>query len=136
MMFRNARILLRTAVVGALATFAFSQAASAQQDAKESEEMVLVAGTVDCHFPVRPTETTICSTPVLAAMDLQMITLYNILNALVKPEVGIELATGQQVFIKEREVCASDIDCIGKVTATRIGELDNVLKDIASRGPY
>jgi len=138
MMLRIAPVLLRGAIVGAVAMVAatgWAGGASAQEQ-KADEEIVLVAGSVDCRYQLRPNETVICSTPILAAMDLQMVTLFNVLNALVKPEVGIEMSAGQQVFLKTREACANDGECIGQVTAKRIGELDVILKDIASRGPY
>jgi uncharacterized protein len=137
MMLRNAPVLLRGAIAGAVAMVAaagWAGAASAQE--KAEDELVLVAGSVDCRYQLRPVETVICGTPVLAAMDLQMVTLFNVLNALVTSEVGVEMAAGHQVFLKTREACANDGECIGQVTAKRIGDLDDILKDIASRGPY
>jgi len=91
---------------------------------------------VDCRYQLRPVETAICNTPVLAAMDIQMITLYSALNQLVNPEVGVVMSADQETFLKTREACSSDVTCIGESYAARIGELDKILKDIASRGPY
>lgn len=131
--------MLRNAIFAALATVAVAfgaAGASAQEQTQADDKMTLVAGTVDCRYQLRPVETAICSTPVLAAMDLQMITLYNVLNALVKPETGMEMAASQQAFLKARESCTGDPECIGQTIAQRIGALDTILKDIASRGPY
>ncbi|WP_436641177.1 lysozyme inhibitor LprI family protein [Microbaculum sp. FT89] len=131
--------MLRNAILAALAMVAVgigATGASAQEQTQAEDTMTLVAGTVDCRYQLRPIETAICTAPVLAAMDLQMITLYNVLNALVKPETGVEMAATQQAFLKSREACTSDPECIGQAIARRIGELDVILKDIASRGPY
>ncbi len=128
-MFRNAIFAGFALAVAALG----AQGASAQQ---QQDQQTLVAGTVDCRFQVRPVDSAICGTPVLAAMDLQMLTLFKVLEVLVKPETATELAVGQETFLKARETCGGDADCIGQITANRIGELDRVLKDIASRGPY
>jgi uncharacterized protein len=125
------KAFLGVAAVG-VAAFAPLQA-SAQQ---AGDEPTLVAGTIDCRYQLRPVDTTICTTPILAAMDLQMITLFNVLNHLVKPEVGVEMAATQEAFMKTRAACSTDVDCIGQTTARRISELDVILKDIASRGPY
>jgi uncharacterized protein len=133
MTLRNAMsaLCLAAGCLGA-ATGAQAQTQPKQQD----DEMVLVTGTVDCLHALRPVETAICSAPVLAAMDIQMITLYNIVNVLVKPEVATSLAAEQQIFLRTREACGPDFNCIGEIVATRINELDGILRDIASRGPY
>ena len=72
--------------------------ATAQDNAEEDREQLLIAGTVDCRYQLRPAEVAICGTPVLAAMDLQMTTLFNILNLLVKQETALEMAATQQQF--------------------------------------
>jgi|GEM_PF-2233773 len=136
----NARVFSREAIIGAAALAAvsiFVGSASAQdQQAQENDGPLLVAGTVDCRYALRPAETAICNTPVLAAMDIQMDTLFKVLSSLVKPEVGVELANSQEIFLKEREACATDVECIGTTTAARIGDLDAVLKRLAAAGPY
>lgn len=137
-------MMYRNAIVGGLALIATASGltgASAQtqpqpQAQGQSQEQVLVAASVDCRYQLRPVETAICSTPVLAAMDIQMVTLFNTLNLLVKPEVGVDMAAKQQDFLKARESCGPEVNCIGQATAERISELDAILKDIASRGPY
>lgn len=137
-------MILRNAIAGALSLAAaagFAAVASAQQqqqqqDQQQAEGLLLVAGTIDCRYQLRPLDTAICSTPVLAAMDIQMITLFNALNLLVKSEVAIDMAADQQDFLKSRELCGTDSVCIGQAMAERIAELDGILKEIASRGPY
>ncbi|MEJ8573793.1 hypothetical protein [Microbaculum marinum] len=135
------RKMMTSALVAAGLAMA-SSAAMAQSDQSsqpapsQGEGPVLVAGTIDCRYQIRPAETAICSTPVLAAMDIQMVTLFNILNLLVNEEVGAVMAADQQEFLRERSACAADVNCIGESYAARIGALDRILKDIASRGPY
>ncbi len=138
MMLRIAPVFLRGAIAGAVAMVVAAGwvSGACAQDQAAAEPPVLVAGTVDCRDQLRPVENVICGAPVLAAMDLQMITLFNVLNLLVQPDVGVEMAATQQLFLKTREACANDAGCVGQVIAKRIGELDSILKDIASRGPY
>jgi uncharacterized protein len=135
MRFRKA--MMRALFIGGLAlTSSAASAQDAQTADGESEAPLLVADTVDCRYQVRPDEVAICNAPVLAAMDIQMGTLFKVLNLLVNKEVGTVIAADQQEFLKVRASCASDANCIGQAYVTRIGELDKVLKDIASRGPY
>jgi len=117
-----------------LTIMAAATPAVAQQQA--GEEPSLVALSIDCRYQLRPAETTICSSPVLAAMDIQMMTLFNVLNLLANQEVAVVMASDQEAFLRVRSACASDAQCIGEAYALRISELDKILKDIASRGPY
>lgn len=129
-------MMLRKAMMCGVLAGGLAVSATMAMAQDNQEEQVLVAGTVDCRYQLRPVETAICSTPVLAAMDIQMITIYNILNLLVNSQVGVVMSADQEVFLKARESCSSDAGCIGEAYAARIGELDAILKDIASRGPY
>lgn len=95
-----------------------------------------ITGTIDCRSAIRPYENTVCANGVLAAMDLQMQTLYQVVQQLVQPQVAAQLAAGQQAFLRVREACADDATCIGQSYASRIQEIDKVLQDLIARGPY
>ena len=126
----------RKTIAIALMAIGLSATAAAAQQEQAGEEPTLVALSIDCRYQLRPAETTICSSPVLAAMDIQMMTLFNVLNLLANQEVAVVMAADQDAFLRVRAACASDAQCIGEAYALRIGELDKILKDIASRGPY
>lgn len=101
-----------------------------------SDEPLYITGTIDCRSAIRPYESTVCANGVLAAMDLQMQTLYQVVQKLVQPQVAAQLAAGQQAFFRIREACADDANCIGQSYATRIQEIDTVLQGLVARGPY
>ena len=131
------KAMMYAAMIAGLALTTSAAKAQDTQGAEGADEApVLIADTVDCRYQLRPDEIAICNTPVLAAMDIQMGTLFKVLNLLVNKEVGTVMAADQQAFLRARSNCASDGNCIGQAYAARIGELDNILKDIASRGPF
>ncbi|TCT11395.1 hypothetical protein EDC22_104152 [Tepidamorphus gemmatus] len=122
------------ATVLATAPLMFTSAGVRAQSA--GDEPRYITGTIDCRVAIRPYESTVCSNGVLAAMDLQMQTLYQVVQQLVQPQVAAQLAAGQQAFFRVREACADDATCIGQSYASRIQEIDAVLQELIARGPY
>lgn len=128
---------LREVVAGAgLAAAAILSSVAGSHAQQGSGEPLYITGTIECSSAIRPYETTVCSHGVLAAMDLQMQTLYRVVERLVKPEAGLKLEADHQAFLRAREACAGDANCLGQTYAGRIQQIDQVLQDIVSRGPY
>lgn len=130
-------MLLRQFVLAAVVATAPLMSPTTSARAQDTDdEPLYITGTIDCRSAIRPYESTVCGNGVLAAMDLQMQTLFQVVQKLVQPQVAAQLAAGQQAFFKVREACADDANCIGQSYATRIQEIDSVLQGLIARGPY
>lgn len=79
----------------------------------------------DCSKAKSSTEKTICSTTSLSSLDEILVLSFN------KASAGNSdpkaLKTAQQGWLKTREACASNIDCITKTYTARISELVNLV---------
>lgn len=75
----------------------------------------------DCSKAKSTTEKTICSTASLS--DLDEILVLSFKKALAGSSDAQALKGAQQAWLKTRESCASNIDCITKTYTTRINEL-------------
>jgi uncharacterized protein len=50
--------------------------------------------------------------------------------------LAVVVASAQRQWLKTRESCDRDIACLSKAYNDRIGQLNAVIANIASRGPY
>ena len=48
----------------------------------------------------------------------------------------VQIGDAQTEFLKARDACRHDVPCLTKAYRTRIGQLNQVIAAIASRGPY
>jgi uncharacterized protein len=97
-----------------------------QAPVSESSAAAFVT-TFDCGTAMRPDQTTICSSPQLAAMDLQMQTLYTVVAKFLSDSELADLQAGQKAFLDARAGCGEDFQCIGTGYARRIGQLDTLV---------
>ena len=65
-----------------------------------------------------------------------MATLYGIATSLVAMGQRGELNDTQREWLAERDRCGDDTGCLTMLYARRIRQLNAVIDDIASRGPY
>ncbi len=81
-------------------------------------------------------EHAICRTYSLGQAEARMATLFGIATSLVAMGQRGDIHDQQAQWLKTREACGGDIDCLTAAYEARIGELNKVIEDIASRGPY
>lgn len=91
---------------------------------------------IDCAKATTPADRTICNNYALGQDEARMATLYGIATGLVAMGQRGDIQDAQRAFIRTREACGADTGCLSRVYATRIRELDAVIANIASRGPF
>ncbi len=130
------RILgLAAILTGAVAAGpALAQTAGGEQGSQPqaNEQTAPFVTTFDCNSAMRPDQTAICSSPQLAAMDLQTATLFTVVKKFLTPAEQQQLEGGQKGFLDTRAACGADFQCIGQVYVRRMGQLDDVLTAAAN----
>jgi uncharacterized protein len=91
---------------------------------------------LDCGKAQSAAEIAICKTYSLGQAEARMATLYAVDMSLVAMGQRGDLGDSQRQWLKTRDACGSDIECLSKAYSDRIEELDSVIHDITSRGPY
>lgn len=91
---------------------------------------------LDCAKTKSPAEKTICKSYVLGQAEARMATLFGITTSLVAMGQRGDIQDAQAEFLKTRDACGRDGACLTKVYKARIAQLDKVIAEIASRGPY
>ena len=91
---------------------------------------------LDCAKAQSAAEIAICKTYSLGQAEARMATLYAIDMSLVAMGQRGDIGDAQRQWLKTREACGGDVACLGKAYSDRIGQLNAVISDIASRGPY
>jgi uncharacterized protein len=91
---------------------------------------------LDCAKAQSPAEKTICKTYSLGQAEARMATLYAVTTSLVAMGQRGDIGDAQRQWLKTREACGRDIACLSKAYSDRIGQLNAVIANIASRGPY
>jgi len=89
-----------------------------------------------CDKAVHADEVAVCETPGLSNLDVQMVTLYDVVLKLVGMGVRADLQDQQRAFLQARATCGADAACIAELYGQRIASLQKVIDDIAARGPY
>jgi len=89
-----------------------------------------------CSKAKSPAELTICRTYSLGQAEARMATLFGIATSLVAMGQRCDIRDRQGEWIKSRDASGSDVACLANAYEARIGELNKVIEDIASRGPY
>lgn len=79
----------------------------------------------DCSKAQSATEKTICSTTSLSDLDEILVLSFN--KAIASSADVKALKTAQQAWLKNRETCLSDVDCITQAYTLRISELVNLV---------
>jgi uncharacterized protein len=91
---------------------------------------------LDCSRASTPAERTICRNYDLGQMEARMATLFAVSTSLVAMGQRGNIQDAQRAWLKKRDACGSDIVCLAKAYDKRIGELNDVMAAIASRGPF
>ncbi|MDB5470298.1 MAG: hypothetical protein JWR84_1858 [Caulobacter sp.] len=95
------------------------------------------AASFSCGRAATATERTICANLGLNDRDVQMAQLYGIVRRLVPMGTRGAIMDRQAVWLRERNRCGADRNCIGRAYDRRIGELNRVLEErVYTRGPF
>ena len=113
----------------ALAALVFGLAAGTTVNAAEYAPL-------NCAAARTPTERAICSSDALGRLEARMATLYQWTTTLVGMGQRGDIVDSQRAFIRRREACGAAVACISNAYGVRIGELEAVMRGIASRGPF
>ncbi|ESR23349.1 hypothetical protein N177_3417 [Lutibaculum baratangense AMV1] len=84
----------------------------------------------ECASAIRPDQTMVCASPPLAAMDIQMHTLYTVVRKFIPASEREDLVAGQRAFINTRAACGTQFECIGNAYAERITSLGQIIDSI------
>lgn len=91
---------------------------------------------IDCTKAVTQKERAICGDPFLLQTDARLDTLYDITTRLVSPTDRTSLIDSQRAWVKEREQCATDKNCMRAACARRASIFEAILKRAEARGPF
>ena len=91
---------------------------------------------LNCSKAHSASEKAICKSYALGQDEARMATLYSIATSLVAMGRRGDIEEQQRAWLQKREACGSDIACLKSAYAKRIGELDSVVQDVVSRGPF
>jgi uncharacterized protein len=91
---------------------------------------------MNCAKAASPAEHAICRTYSLGQAEARMATLYAIATSLVAMGQRGDIRDAQHEWLKTRDECGGDVACLTESYNERIQQLNEVIEDIASRGPY
>jgi uncharacterized protein len=91
---------------------------------------------LNCKHAASASERTICSNYMLGQQEARMATLFSVATGLVPMGRRGDIEDAQRKWLKQRAACGKDVDCLTRAYDARIRELNDVISDIASRGPY
>lgn len=91
---------------------------------------------LNCKHAASSSERTICGNYMLGQQEARMATLFSVATGLVPMGRRGDIEDSQRKWLKRRAACGKRIDCMTRAYDARIRELNDVISDIASRGPY
>jgi uncharacterized protein len=95
------------------------------------------AASFDCRRAGTATERTICGNLGLNDRDVRMAQLYDIVRRLVPMGTRGAIMDRQSAWLRERNRCGGDRNCIGQAYDRRIRELNRVLEErVYPQGPF
>ncbi len=91
---------------------------------------------IDCSKAVTPNERTICADPFLLQTDARLDTLYDVSTRFVAMGERGDLLDSQRAWVKERETCGTDRNCLRAAYAKRAAVFEAIIERVASHGPF
>jgi uncharacterized protein len=91
---------------------------------------------LNCAKAKSAAEITICKTYALGQAEARMATLYGVATSLVAMGQRGSIQDAQAEFLKARRTCGRHVACLTRVYSARIAQLNQVIAEIASHGPY
>src|SRR5882672_7994058 len=95
-----------------------------------------VAASFDCRRARTADEVAICDNRDLNDMDVRMATLFEITKGFVAMGERGAMQDEQRDWLDQRRRCGGDVPCLRRSYRRRIGELEDTVRDIKSRGPF
>lgn len=92
--------------------------------------LVGYSASFDCQKATQADEKTICANRSLNDMDVEMATKYQFLQGLFPMGTRGAMQDAQQVWLKSRQKCGSDTDCLAKSYESRLQQLDEIYAGI------
>lgn len=94
------------------------------------------AASFNCARAKTSDEKTICASRTLGEADVRMATLFDVDTHLVAMGSRGDIQDAQSAWLKSRHACGKSYSCLKASYDKRIGELQAIFNDIASRGPF
>lgn len=94
------------------------------------------AASFSCSGVTAPDEAAICGNCDLAQQDVKMATLYGVVTRLVGMGQRGQFQDDQRAWLRQRAGCKGDAACLAAAYQARIGQIEEALADIYSRGPF
>ena len=91
---------------------------------------------IDCSKASTRNERTICADPFLLQTDARLDTLYDISTRMVAMGTRGDLVDSQRAWIREREACGTDKNCMRAAYAKRAAVFEEILKRVQEHGPF
>jgi uncharacterized protein len=91
---------------------------------------------LNCAKAATATEKTICSNYSLGQAEARMATLYQWTTSFLAMGQRGNIQDAQVAFIKKREGCGSNADCIRDGYSARIKEIETVMESVKQHGPF
>jgi uncharacterized protein len=91
---------------------------------------------IECDRASDAAQRAICRDYALGQAEARMATLYGVLSSLVAMGQRSNLQDTQREWLRARDSCRDDRACLANAYASRIQELNAMVADIASRGPF
>lgn len=94
------------------------------------------AASYDCDRARTSDEIAICNNRELNDLDVKMATMFDIAKGFVLMGQRGAMQDDQREWLAQRRRCGASVGCLRRFYRKRIGELEDTLRDIRSRGPY
>ncbi len=91
---------------------------------------------IDCSKAASQNERAICADPFLLQTDARLDTLYDIASRLVSPAERDSLVDTQRAWVRERDQCGTDKNCMRAAYAKRASVFESILQRAQARGPF
>ena len=91
---------------------------------------------IDCSRASTANERAICADPFLLQTDARLDTLYDISTRLVSSTERESLLDSQRTWVKEREQCGTDKNCMRAAYARRASIFEAILARAQAHGPF
>lgn len=91
---------------------------------------------IDCAKANAPALRAVCRSYALGQAEARMATLFSIATSLVAMGQRGDLMDTQRQWLMTRDACRSDMACLSNTYKLRIQQLNAVMTDIESRGPF
>ena len=91
---------------------------------------------IDCSKAATTDERTICADPFLLQTDARLDTLYDVSSRMVAMGQRGDLLESQRAWVKSRETCGADKNCLRAAYAQRASVFEEILKRVEAAGPF